>query len=991
MGFITNFFNKILSKIEFNKSLSRFKNYIYLKEKGMKFLEVITYEDYKENKEFYEYIINNFPNNYSIEKEKFSKLPYLINDHNLNVERLCYKLDSFSFDLIIKNPLLFTDENLADYRKLQNELDNYIIKDTKYKNKQNELKEIINNINLIQIQYKFINVYEQITKLNYNYYYDIDDINKINFKLKPIKENIKALGKQYYSFENIDNIEYLVEQNNEKYVNCNLNNKIFDSINGNSLDKEQRKAILQDEKSNLIIAGAGSGKTLTICGKVKFLIEINKIQPEQILLLSYSKKSCDDLTIKINKINENLRVNTFHKLGLDILTKSNEKKQTIEEQFDAIIEKYFREEIKKDIEMMRKVLLYISLYKNSFNVNQKYDNKGDLYQEIKKNDFKTLKTSLVEMTNDKENKETIKKEYVKSYEELAIANYYFINGIDYIYEFPYCKNVATNEKRQYTPDFYLEKYKIYHEHYGIDKNGRANQYDGEEEKKYLDGIVWKRKIHTLYNTKCIETYSYEFENCTIFEKLEKSLKENGVVFKPLEKIQIIDALNSIYNNKNFKSFINLIKTFLNLYKSKYRDETEFEKLKIKSFTNNFEKTRTILFLDIVKKVYVYYENYIKMENKIDFDDMILKATDCIDNVQGFNYKYIIVDEFQDISFSRMQFLKKLIEKGNSKLFAVGDDWQAIYRFEGCDLDIFLNFEKYFGYSNISYITLTYRNSQELQSIVGDFIKKNPEQISKTIKSNKRLNNPIKIAYYDDDKISSFIEILRNIYREDCVANILVLGRHNKDINDLLCDKFELKNGNLIFKKYDGFKIKYSTVHGSKGLEADYVILINADDSIYGFPNKIEDDKILNLVLSNKSKYEFAEERRLWYVALTRTKTYTYILVNENKPSCFVKEIENDCEVIVNKTDKQKNKISCPYCKTGSLVLQDNKFYRCSNYPYCKYKLQDLKAVNNKKCPECGDFLIYRKGKNNFPFYGCHGYPLCTYTEKYIPKSKIYTK
>ena len=356
MGFITNFFNKILSKIEFNKSLSRFKNYIYLKEKGMKFLEVITYEDYKENKEFYEYIINKFPNNYSIEKEKFSKLPYLINDHNLNVERLCYKLDSFSFDLIIKNPLLFTDENLADYRKLQNELDNYIIKDTKYKNKQNELKEIINNINLIQIQYKFINVYEQITKLNYNYYYDIDDINKINLKLKPIKENIKALGKQYYSFENIDNIEYLVKQNNEKYVNCNLNNKIFDSINGNSLDKEQRKAILQDEKSNLIIAGAGSGKTLTICGKVKFLIEINKIQPEQILLLSYSKKSCDDLTIKINKINENLRVNTFHKLGLDILTKSNEKKQTIEEQFDTIIEKYFREEIKKDIEMMRNEL-----------------------------------------------------------------------------------------------------------------------------------------------------------------------------------------------------------------------------------------------------------------------------------------------------------------------------------------------------------------------------------------------------------------------------------------------------------------------------------------------------------------------------------------------------------------------------------------------------------------------------------------------------------
>jgi DNA helicase-4 len=363
---------------------------------------------------------------------------------------------------------------------------------------------------------------------------------------------------------------------------------------------------------------------------------------------------------------------------------------------------------------------------------------------------------------------------------------------------------------------------------------------------------------------------------------------------------------------------------------------------------------------------------------------------------GFKYKYIIVDEFQDISLSRMLFLKKLISHGHSKLFAVGDDWQAIYRFSGCDLNIFLKFADYFGASAITKITTTHRNSQELQDIAGPFIKSNPEQFNKSINSSRHLEHPVQIMYYDDEKYSAFMNVLKEISKIDENANVLILGRNNKDFesialdNRIYIDFKESKETKTVIKVRDfpNMKFSYSTVHGSKGLEEDYVIIINADDSRLGFPNKVEDDELLDMVLSSKSDYEYAEERRLWYVALTRTRTYTYIIANRQNPSIFVEEIENQCLIMnPNEESKEYEKILCPDCKTGKLVFRtneenNNQFFGCSNYPYCKYTINDVRAVNrNRRCKICGDFLVYRKGPWG-AFYGCHNYPRCNYKEEY---------
>ena len=935
------------------------------------------------------------PTKYASAISRYERFIPKVREHNNTIETIDNGMKGFNFRSFIDAPLEHNISELNPYLIIVEKIKSFSYMDETYSNFCSEVLEIKNNFEFIKRQFLLLDLYKKVFDFNGDFYFDILEKNKIIAKLEPLLLCLKETGKRYYDFSKLDQIDQLIKEHNDEYVKTHKNDLLFNNIRGNSLDDEQREAILREEMANLTIAGAGSGKTLTICGKVRFLLETKKVNPEDILLLSYSKKSAEDLSRKVKEIDERLTVGTFHKLGLDILKQTQNRVFDVEEQYNAIIESYFREEMKNRPEMLEKVLNYFAFYLATTKHNKKYETPGDMYEDLKKCDYRTLKT-LLELSTNPDKKETIKKEIVKSFEEMAIANFYFINGIDYIYENPYEVDVSTAEKRQYNPDFYLKNYKIYHEHFGIDKNGNASQYKGEEAQAYVDGISWKRNIHQTHNTICIETYSYEFEDGTIFKKLKQELLNKGVKFKPLTKNEIYDALLSIYEGQNFKSFINLIKSFLSLYKARYKTESQFDKFRNYSFENGYERERAGLFLDIVKDVYLYYMDYIRSKDRIDFDDMILQSSDALMNTDNFSYKYIIVDEFQDISYSRMLFLKKLIEKGNSRLFAVGDDWQAIYRFSGCDLNIFLNFSDFFGVSQTSFITSTHRNSQELQDIAGPFIKQNPEQYNKTIKSDKHLTNPVKIMYYTDDKYSGLLGILNSIYKINNKASVLILGRNNKDIEDFYTTRFyrdkfaKVENGDLIVSKdYPTLNLKFSTVHSSKGLEDEFVIIINADDSRLGFPNKVEDDELLNLVLSSKSNFEYAEERRLWYVALTRTKTYTYILASQNNPSIFVEEIKDKCEILNPEVLEIDNgHISCPHCKSGRLVIRTNglngkKFYGCSNFPFCNYKIDDFRAVDrNLRCPICGEFMVYRKGPYG-AFYGCRNYPRCKHKEEYF--------
>lgn len=980
------------------KILSDFDEKIKAKNEELK--STILVDIFSDNmlKIFNEMLVNNYII-YRAYMDDFSNTYKKIEEHNHDISLLNKTIDAFDFnyDKCVENPIV-QESKIADLKQLVMEIEQYSNITGAIGEAYKLISKFVSNYDIIVKQYELHIQCESILSFVDDYY----DFNKKKYiieSVEQIRKKIQNYEEVFYYFLNDEEIGILIEQHNCEFVNKHINDSIFDNISGRTLDPEQRSSILHDSISNLTIAGAGAGKTLTICGKVKYLLQ-NGIKEDEILLLSYSRNSAKDLADKVANISNNLEVKTFHALGLDILKDSTQEKKTVEEQFNHIIEDYFSNELSKNGEMLKKIITYYGLYLSSDEYNKKYKTSGDLFLDLKKSDFITLKDQM-SLAKDGIHLETIKKELVKSYEELAIANYYFLNGINYTYESTYKEaKTSTYDYRQYTPDFYLNDYKIYHEHYGIDKDGRACQYEEQEETKYLDGIKWKRNLHQQNNTICLETYSYEFSDGTIFDKLEQKLKANNVAFKPLNNKQISDAINSIYQGQAFKSFITLIRTFISLYKAQYEDECGFDVLKTKQLNNKYETIRAGLFLDICKDIYCYYINYLKSEDKIDFDDMILKSVKQIKKMDNFKYKYIIVDEFQDISYSRMKFLQELIKHGNSKLFAVGDDWQAIYRFSGCDLNIFLNFKDYFEDVTYNYITSTHRNSQQLQDIAGPFIMKNPEQYKKNIKSDLSLSNPVRLMYFEDDKYNALVNVLYEINKLKRNASVLLLGRNNKDIEAFLIQGMyftDKKTGTMKNEKFPYMNIRFKTVHASKGLEDEFVIIINADDSKLGFPNKIEDDVLLNLVLASRNGFLYAEERRLWYVALTRTKSYTYVLVNRNQPSEFVQEISNKC-MVLNPTfvEEVNNSILCPKCKSGKLVIRNNprnnnQFYGCTNYPYCKYTNDDVRAVKKgKRCPYCNDFLIYKKGPYG-SFWGCSSYSKtgCRYKEEYISSKNNY--
>jgi DNA helicase-4 len=905
--------------------------------------------------------------------------------HNELIIFIENNIKNFNYSKILENPSSVSSKELSLYKTLIDKINHFTYR-TNYTNETlAQLLDVNTNLSTMIEQYNLLGLYNDTIEFIPNSFIDQIGKERLIEKIKPLIKVIRSSKQKYYDFSKLSDIDQFIVNKNSQFIENNLQDSIFTNVNSLPLDLEQRRSILTDEINTIVIAGAGSGKTTTITGKVKYLLEKKKIPPEEILILSYTRKSANDLNNKLHKINNQLKAKTFHELGLEMIKKFTKSIDiNIREDNKKIIDSYFSNYIQDKPEEKDKVLTYFAYFQKSSLYPEKLAHEGDLYAHLKTNEIPTIK-SMIESS--KKEKRTINKELVKSFEEVAIANFYFLNGIKYTYEKPYEHKVSSLDKREYRPDFYLQDYKIYHEHYGVDQNGLAKQYTNDEAKKYIEGIKWKKQIHAQNQTSCIETYSYLFGNGTIFDDLKAKLLEKSVEIKPISSEHTFNILKSIYDGVSYKSFIQLMVSFINLYKSKYTDEKAFEKLMIIKQSNPYEKQRTKLFLDIAKNVYKYYRNVLVENSEIDFDDMISKATIILRENPTINIQYIIVDEFQDISFSRMKLLSQIKVVTNAKMFVVGDDWQSIFRFAGSDLDIFVNFQKYFGTTSKILIQKTFRNSFELQKVAGDFIQKNPYQISKSLITDNHLEKPIKIIYYDDNKYDSLQKAFYQISKINDQASILLLGRNNHDIDAFLSDRFfklnEGKHNKQLFfsRDFPKFHLSYSTIHQAKGLEDQFSIILNNEDSTLGFPNKIEDDSILNLVLSNKDNYIFGEERRLFYVALTRTKSFVYLLVNSHKPSIFIQEIIQQCDVLNSVEMGDEKPTLCPYCKTGHLVSRNNNtIYGCTNYPYCNYIISDFKALNSQqRCPECNDFMTKRRGRFG-SFYGCHSYPFCKHTE-----------
>lgn len=813
-------------------------------------------------------------------------------------------------------------------------------------------------------------------------------LNKTNYYKK--EEKVQNFNNIYQDFDNYIknyNKNYVVSQKEKLHL-------YFQDIEGKQLDDQQQTAVITEEYSNLIIAGAGSGKTLTILGKVKYLIEQKNVKPENILLLSFTKKTVEELNERLKNIGLGARATTFHKLGYDTIKKHVNTIPAItnENTIGKVIKEYLEKEVFNDTEALQAYIEYVACYMNIPEGHESFDSLGEKLDTEKGIDLQTLKSKCDTEPLNKvamASLDTLQGEKVKSVEELTIANFLFINGIDYEYEKPYPFGEG-----MYQPDFYLSKYDLYLEHFGVDKNNRATWLTPFKEKEYVESMQLKRERHKTHKTKLLETYSYYNRENILLEKLKEMLVKENVVFKPRDTQSIYKKVTD--KDKNFgKELTNLIETFINLSKSRKLDYNAITTLFLKEGRNSFMRKRQEMFLKFSLQILKKYDQTLQESNEIDFNDMINLATDLIkENKPNYAYQHIIIDEYQDISYARFNLIKEIRTLSGAKLICVGDDWQSIYRFAGSDISLFSNFGKYVGKYEQLFIEQTYRNAQSLIDITSNYIQKNTKQIPKKPKSKKEpLENPIKFVYYTQNNAEDLlIKEIQTLIDKTNNKSILVLGRHSFDINEFIRltpnskIKYIERTDKLEIKGYEEYDIKYITVHKSKGLEADNVIVLNLKNHLLGFPNKMTDDPMLSLLLSDDEEFRFAEERRLFYVALTRTKNEVILLI-PSEASVFAEELITDNHFLLSTNQEKKSKTNCPYCQTGYLVVRlnptnQNHFLGCSHYPSCNQTFNNIEILENSLlCPSCkSGFMTKRNGKYG-NFLGCTNYPKCTNTIK----------
>lgn len=747
---------------------------------------------------------------------------------------------------------------------------------------------------------------------------------------------------------------------------------LFSSIDNKRLDDQQQNVCVRSENSTLVVAGAGSGKTLTICGKVKYLIEKN-ISPDKILLISFTNKACNELQERLEKItNKRLNVLTFHKFALQIIKNYEKVKIADENKSDKIIKDIFLELVKTD-PMFSTYLLRSFAEQLKEKIKEKQidqtvpkTEKQDLQPDLT---FDTLKNNMDLLDDFVNNKtktrklETYKKENVKSSYEQQIADLLFVLGVRYEYESFYKLDPDQEYEdwlHTYKPDFYLPDYDIYIEHFGVNRFGNADWIKDELKRKdYKRKMKTKIAAHKKHGTTLICTYSYFRDKLpeNLIDLLnKKNVKMNSRIAEFLEKIEEAKEIDFIHNR------LKIFSTFIKLFKNNdYRD----------SKFREFQQSEFIL---MVESIYRKYQQSLKLNGWVDFEDIINIANAKLRKTRKqTNYKYILVDEYQDVSKNKVVLLNQLIRIHDCKLLCLGDDWQSIYRFAGSDTNLFTEFGSYIKNSEVLKIEKTYRNCQELIKATSTFIQQNPSQIKKQLISVKHIAKPILIEYIqpydfkdvvnlsvDDTKKIDKCPKLQYITNDPRIRelkkfleyattrrykNILVLGRNNFNLDILEALPFAMpadfirdKNtSDSIVLNYKSITITCLTMHKSKGLEADAVVIWDMKEGIRGLPDTKGEDNCLSEVLTRPDKISYGEDRRLFYVALTRTKNEVLIITLFDNTSRFVRELENaHPEVIGSK------KAICQKCGAEMNLYEKYNFYGCSNRKItgCDYKIQN---------------------------------------------------
>lgn len=713
------------------------------------------------------------------------------------------------------------------------------------------------------------------------------------------------------------------------------NRTFFDTVMKYPLDGQQRESIVKLEYNTLVVSSAGSGKTSTTIGKIKYLVERKGIRPRKLLALTYAKKAAEELSDRLGYKDKGMVCHTFHGLAYDIIRKTEGTKPDICPT-GAILQS-FCHQTAVNPSFKEAVNTYLTRWASLTQYSHKYVSAKDYYRDRAlygiQAPFLDIDGRII---------------FTRSEEEKKICTFLSMNGVPFRYEHPFPYSTGDSKYRQYIPDFtiYIKRdgkwYFLILEHFGIDQYGNVPKWFGEYKaggwqhanQKYNDGIRWKREITTRYNIPLIETTSSMFHDGTIFSYLTEKLQEYGVCLQPLTEEEKFERL--VRRNKRTEdSLVRLVGTFITLMKAGNRTFEDILKTirGNKNISASFVNRSVFMIERIFRPVYEDYCRYLNDYKKMDYTDLILRATSlCETGKYVPDYDYILVDEFQDISVDRFRLLQALRKNDYStKLYAVGDDWQSIFRFSGSDLSLFSEFDRFFGFSEKCRIETTYRFGNPLIDISSGFILTNDFQLPKQVRpKDHQRKTDVRMHSYDENNQWEVLKgILQRIPDEE---SIMLVGRYNSDSDFIPYSMMEDlgRDSRTVSIRWKDKSIPYYTIHSAKGLEADHVILVNCSQEGNGFPSTVSDDPILGFVLSKAEDYPFAEERRLFYVAMTRSRKTAHIMYKDTCPSPFVTEL--------NKGKNDGKTLKCPVCQVGQLRITKEgensrscwRLYHCSN-------------------------------------------------------------
>ncbi|MDV3244799.1 MAG: UvrD-helicase domain-containing protein [Nitrososphaerales archaeon] len=654
-----------------------------------------------------------------------------------------------------------------------------------------------------------------------------------------------------------------------------------DFFEGRSFDREQIEAIVKKDSYNLVIAAAGSGKTRTLTARIAFMIKCG-VAAEGILALAYTNPAEDEMRNRLKSEYgiQDANVRTFHSLGRELAKLSHSFRTGVADitrQQDFIRDSVKRLQSNREFGIL---LLNFALETTSHERTAKdFTTPEDYYLYLRRQKYITLQAREV-----------------KSVAERDIANFFFLNGVEFAYETPATWADRSDRYRQYQPDFYLPEYGIWMEHWAVDRQGRVPDWfpvvrSGDASTRYKEGMEWKRGQFKKHGRRLIETYGYQWQEGTLIPELKRQLEENRVEFRELPMQEILDRIQRTMPRTD--PLQELMFSFISKAKTNGLAVSDVRfRLSQGSWTR---KQRA--FASMMIQIWQEYESVLEQNDMIDFSDMINYALQVarqkpIQDADTFTH--ILIDEFQDITDPQLALIKCLLRnEEDSTLFCVGDDRQNIFSFAGSNIDNILRFGEMFPYPERTTLSTNYRCPKNIVEASNSIANLNRFKIEKTVVSESQLQHPIRLIEmpgnetqsYEDWQFQRAKELLQElIHNKKPGEEIMVLARYNQVLKPLEVE----------FQTQDTLGLKFLSIHRAKGTEADHVLLLSCTRGRYGFPSEIQDQELLDIVRKNPGKEpdKLEEERRLFYVALTRCRNQLFLFTSKRERSRFVSEIQN---------------------------------------------------------------------------------------------------